>query len=433
MSVIAVSSAMRLGVMYTLVALVLREFSAWPKTAVLIADMLACLYLSTLFTGRTRWAFLLHPLVLGICSNFFETPFLQGGDGQGYIAAIGTYLDPSETSLNLSRLRTDAGVFSLLKEASFGILPILVLPRLLFDSPTDEVFYLWQGCFHVLLTAFALTSARIWDIPSKRYLLSIGLLTVIGPSFFDLGIAPTRHVVTSFALLLLYLSCAALIARVTLGRLLVLFLGIGTLLISKAQLLIPFLIFCVAAASVLKENRHNLKAISLLTLSVVSLLMFSSAFWEQFQVFQEISQVGVGTFGGLTQAPLVGIAVKYLFAILAPFPWSKATEFINTLYGGNMPLFVCHIASSFTGLYIATSLILRRREIIDAEPELRLMFLYGGVMSLSILRGATGFHTYLLVYFPFFAPLFTQRRFRVSWLLPIAVVLMLEVVVVVAR
>lgn len=58
---------------------------------------------------------------------------------------------------------------------------------------------------------------------------------------------------------------------------------------------------------------------------------------------------------------------------------------------------------------------------------------YGAIMSLSILKGSTGFHGYLSIYFPLLAPLLAFRRFQINPLLPIGFVVFLETIVLVGK
>ena len=76
--------------------------------------------------------------------------------------------------------------------------------------------------------------------------------------------------------------------------------------------------------------------------------------------------------------------------------------------------------------------MIRARTLWTAEPDLKRCVAFGLIMSLSILQGATGFHVYILIYFPFLAPLFAYRQLLVSPLLPIGFVLVLEGVMAVA-
>jgi hypothetical protein len=54
-------------------------------------------------------------------------------------------------------------------------------------------------------------------------------------------------------------------------------------------------------------------------------------------------------------------------------------------------------------------------------------------MSLSILKGSTGFHGYLSIYFPMLAPLFTIKQLQINPMLPIYFVIILEVFVVFSK
>ena len=140
----------------------------------------------------------------------------------------------------------------------------------------------------------------------------------------------------------------------------------------------------------------------------------------------EIGKSGAGSFSGLIQVPFLGFIVKYLYAILSPFPWSNYSFFINFNYGGNYLLFIMHIFSSLIGLYLFLSIIINFKNIGRIDKSLRLMFVYGLVMSLSILGGSAGFHTYLLVYFPFLAPMFINKKFHINIFIPLSIILCLE-------
>ena len=56
--------------------------------------------------------------------------------------------------------------------------------------------------------------------------------------------------------------------------------------------------------------------------------------------------------------------------------------------------------------------------------------MFGVIMSLSILIGATGHHVYILIYFPFFAPIFSVRDCRIYWWSPLGFVAVVEAVYV---
>lgn len=404
-----------------------------PRISILLADTLVCAYLASLFSHPSRIWFFIHPPVLALCSQSFQVPFLDGGDGLAYLSAIGRYLDVSDSILSPSGLNEDEGLFRLLKDASFGILPVLLLPNLLFGVQPDDVFYLWQGLVHAVLCSLAVLLGTTWDSPSARHLLRVGLFAVVSPSFFDLGTTPTRHIVTFFGVFLLYLSYAALLKRITVSRVLGLLLAILAVLISKAQLLFPFLIFCIVSSIAFPLNRKNPASIAILCISLVAGTALAPTLIEQYLAFDEVAQSGAATFSGLTDLPVVGWVAKYVFAILSPFPWSNAAFFVATDYGGNWVLFICHVLSSLTGLYIVLSLTINFKELRRSTPELNMLLLYGTIMSLSILRGATGFHTYLLIYFPFFAPLLSLERFKVPLFAPVTVALALDLFVTIAR
>ncbi len=149
--------------------------------------------------------------------------------------------------------------------------------------------------------------------------------------------------------------------------------------------------------------------------------------------YEQIAESGAATFGGLVQWPVIGWVVKYVYAILAPFPWSEAPLFIDWNYGGNTLLFLMHVLSALSGLYLFLVMIIKYRLIIDSDVGLKKMIIYGLIMSLSILKGSTGFHTYLLIYFPFLAPLFGIKQFRINPMLLIGIISILEFILILKK
>lgn len=156
-------------------------------------------------------------------------------------------------------------------------------------------------------------------------------------------------------------------------------------------------------------------------------------FYQTTLDYEETGKLGAATFSGLAQLPIIGWVVKYVYALLAPFPWSEAPFFIAGTYAGNGLLFFMHVLSSLAGLYLILVVILRWRAIWACDTELKQMITYGVIMSLSILKGAVGFHSYLLIYFPMFAPLLIIRRFRINPLMPVGFVVFLEMIVLVGK
>lgn len=405
-----------------------------PIFAVLLFDLLACMALALHFRTPWSWLLLLHTPLLFLSAQFFPRPFLEGGDGPAYTAVLQQYLDTSTLTFTGEYLAASLNTLDLFKYLSPGVAPILAIPEYFFGPVDDRVYYLWQGAFHVLLVSIATILASSWNILAKRDLIAMALFAILSPSFFDLGAAPTRHFVTFFAVFLLFLSHLALTQRLSLNRLA--WFGIAILLvaISRWVLLLPYLAFAAVDLFLLREKKRPVATIAAGAI-VCGLIAFAAPVLvaETREYLGGIAGEGAATFSAATQTPVVGWVIKYVYALLSPFPWSEWRFHIDWVYNGNAPLFVMHIFSAIIGTYMFMSLSVRWREIARANDELKRRILYPLVMSLSIIGGATGFHTYLLIYFPMLAPFLFDRRFTISPLLPILFIASVEVFVLVAK
>jgi hypothetical protein len=392
--------------------LLLSSMAGTPWMAVLLLDILLCVYLAGMFQSRYRMLFFLHPLILLVSSRMYVTPFLNAGDGDAYVQVVAQYLDTQNLILDTDWLK-GYGLLTSIRYMNMGVAPVLAVPDFFFSNPQSPVYYLWQGTFHTALCAIVITLARAWRIIGKTELL---------------GASPTRHVVTFFGVFLLFAAHLATVQKFTPLRAIWLAAALLVVLVSRPQLLIPYLVFAMVDLFFIRKIKAGWK-FGLLALLFVAVAVMARGFvTATFLDYENISKIGAGANSGLTRLPVIGWAVKYVFALLAPFPWSKAPFFVATIYSGNWLLFFMHVLSSLIGMYLAFVIILRWRAIWASGIELKTMVAFALIMSLSILKGTTGFHTYLLIYFPMLAPLLVLDRFRINPLLPLGFVCLLEVV-----
>lgn len=406
-----------------------------PRIAVLAADGLVSLYLIRLFPTRYAYAFILHPVLLAVSSTMFDVPFLSAGDGPAYAEVTQQYLDSKTLTFHTGELLNELGTIRFLTYTSPGIAPILAVPEFFFASPDDAVYYLWQGTFHLLLVSIVATLARSWRVMESRDLFAITAFAAISPSFFDLGAAPTRHIVTFFGVFLLFVTHIASAARLTPVRLVWTAVAAAALLVSKPALLMPYMIFAAGDLLLLrsKHERTWLSALSTAVLLLVGGVMMGSYFMETAQAYDETARTGAGTFSRFTEVPLLGWGMKYLYALLSPFPWSDGAFITETIYQGNWLLFVMHMLSALIGTHLFLTLLLNTRKIRHHQLEIKEAIAYAAIMSMSILKGSTGFHVYILIYFPFLAPLIHRKDFRISPFIVLALVACAEIAVVAQR
>jgi hypothetical protein len=183
----------------------------------------------------------------------------------------------------------------------------------------------------------------------------------------------------------------------------------------------------------IRRKKTNASYILTLGLLIFSLLTISSYLFETTNAYKEIGEMGGKSFGGSVNIPIIGWIIKYIYAFLAPFPWTESPIYIDNNYTGNWLLFCMHVLSTLTGLYLFFIVILKWRAILSSDIKLKQLVAFTLIMSLSILKGSTGFHGYLSIYFPMLAPLFTIKQLQINPMLPIYFVIILEVFVVFSK
>jgi hypothetical protein len=408
-------------------------FRDTPVLAVLLLDFLVCLALALHFRTGWSWMLLLHPPILFLSGQFFARPFLELGDGPSYVAVVQQYLDTSTLTFTGEPLSAALGLLDLVKYLSLGAAPIIAVPEYFFGFVDDQVYYFWQGTFHVLLVSSVSVLASSWNVIAKRDLIAMTLFAILSPSFFDMGAAPTRHFVTFFGVFLLFLTHLAVTQRASIDRLVWFGVAMIAVVISKWMLLLPYLVFATLDLFLLTGRKRPIAVVFLgLVAGGVGVGLGSALIGAADYNLAGIAREGGATFTAATQTPVVGWIFKYIYALLSPFPWSKWSLHTDIIYGGNLLLFLMHVASAFIGTYIFLSLAIRWREIALANDELQRRIIYPLVMSLSIIGGSTGFHTYILIYFPMLAPLLFDRRFVINPVLPFLFIMCVELFVVLA-
>lgn len=422
----SITLPLTLIIIFALAGFTFYSLRDWPHAALLLVDTALSVYLLRMFKSKYRFLFLLHPPILLVSSLFFITPFLQIGDGPSYEAVVRRFVDTTSLAFNFDRPLQGQDIFSFFKYMRLGVIPLFLVPEYFFPAPSDAIYYIWQGCFHLMLTVIVVTLARLWGAIDHRHLLFMALFAAVSPSFFDLGGAPTRYGITFFGIFLFFIAYMAASKALKITPLIGLAGGVATIVVSKAPLLLPALVFVVVDQTIVSKYKLNLRMVLLGSATLFALLLLREFFIEKLVFYAEMSKTGAATFSSMTQVPVVGAILKYVYALLSPFPWSEAPLFVEINYGGNWLLFLLHVCSSLFGLYLFFIMILRFRILLKANAELKRSLLYGFIMSLSIIWGATGFHKYLLIYFPFFAPLLAYRVLRVNWLYPFLFVALAE-------
>jgi hypothetical protein len=400
-----------------------------PAFLFITIDTLFCFVI--FFSLSSPWKFIvfLHPILILFFGSFYSQSFLEQGDGPAYEQAIANFLDTKNLYIDYDSWMLRGDILTIFKTVGFGVIPTYLIPDQISDNLEPIDYYYWQSAFHIILVSIATCFARSWKSVSCENLDILILYSAVGPSFFDLGLAPTRHFVTFFSVLLFFVSFMAATKSLTTSKVITIAISILLILISKAVLMGPLLLFVIVFFALKRSAGKKSTALIGITSALFGAIVLGPYLLLKFRDYAGGVAVGAtGSMGYLVALPVVGQILKLLFALLSPFPWYKADYFVNFGYGGNWPLFIMHIASALIGMHLFISIAKNWLEIYNsADVELRTSVIFGLIMSASILGGATGFHTYILIYFPYLMLIIKEKRYQTSFFLAVLATAVLNI------
>ncbi|WP_460926208.1 hypothetical protein [Spirosoma agri] len=408
--------------MSVLVLIGLREY---PVAATVLASSILCGYCAwTLAEPMAKLVFIYPLFCFWLSQQFTVYDFFEIGDGPAYFAVMDDIL-PRLTTYDyrgLLALMALAGP----KYLNLGFLPTAFLPNLFFDAPGSVVYQLTQVYTHVALVGLLLSLTVKWDVIGERYRCPIFLFMLVSPGYLALVSYPTRHHVTAFAIFLLFISVEACLQKQTVSRLLALFVAVGLIFFCKAGLLPFFVLYLIVRLHNPERRLVNV----LLGGVLIGAMIYTYQYVRQLYDARFATET-IGVFKDASLGPLMPI-YKYVMAIVSPFPYYKYSVVVNTIaYGGNWLLLLLFVPAGMTGLWLFLRVLLNPLKLWRHDEDTKRLFAYGGIMSLSILGGSTGFLMYILVFMPFFAPLFRISDYNVQPVTVLAALLLLNVVVLV--
>lgn len=402
------------NITYLAVILIICWFSTvilaeYTDYAPLIGTIFLLTYIFISFRESKKVLLLLfYPVGIFVLSlGYTSTSFLSAGDGLSYLNIYNDVIAQSGVFeyLNL-HAEGGASFISILKISSLGALPTFAVTDYLFDNASSVNYFTTQSLVHISFFILILAFIIKQNILPKNTLLYFTLFVLVSPSFFELGVAPTRHYFTFSAVFLLFYAHQLITLKKTFLRVFVLFLAFFAILISKPPYLFVYLIYVIV--SLLLTYNENKKNIFLLLLGVliISYYVLIPYLTNYADTYIKISVMSMGRVAGdVLSIPILGWLIKYAYAILSPFPWHKWTIHVQDSYNGNIYGFLFHVMSSATGLFFVVVALLNFKNFKRLDRSERDMLLFGLIMSTSILGGATGFHGYISIFFPFFVPL----------------------------
>jgi hypothetical protein len=398
-------------------------FKDYQTIALLIAQSIICIYFISRLKTKLSLLILLFPLITFILSEGYKEPFSDIGDGPAYTELSYNFQEAHlDNKIDfIDQLKND--IISLIFYGHFiGAFPVRLGADIFFGQKVEEkTYYLFQQYWFLILISFLFLLTIKWEIFSFSTLQIIFLFILVSPTFFDLGNAITRHYLTFFSVFLFYISFIGLIKKIHYSKFI--FLGLSLILIFLGKLgYIPFLLISslIIIWPKLKPTKKIYFSLSALTVFLVSWPLII----ELNNKYQELYLVGGNT---ISSNGLLAIPIKIMMSILGAFPWYNPSIHYY-VYGGNYLFFYFHIISALFGLWIFLRLVLYFKKILKINDELKNLILFGTIMSVTILFGSAGFHGYLSIFFPFFAPLILVKRYNINLFIPILISILLNIV-----
>lgn len=413
-----------------------------PTITFILLDSVLAIYLASAFSGRLKYLFLIHPGFLLFSSYGFQIPFSEIGVGFTYLNTFNMMVNPETLGVN-----DMAGDFYQNKETIFGfgkvylgIIPIIWLPSFLFDDAPEIALYYSMGIFNLFYMALVVFISQTFKVLKSENLLIIVLYSTVSPTFFDVSTTLHRYGLLICGLSIFLISYLGLVKQnksfaSVIGLLITLLISLLMVGFSKPQLF--YVLFLFVTLDLLSSNKLGLlsqifRAMDkrlFLVILVLALQLFAKILIPEQHISEAINSGGQFTF--LSDIPLLGFLLRVLYAVLSPFPWFGFSQW--HLYGDNYMFLLVHIISAFTAAWLVLSLVMRFSAVFRSNYQDRAFLIYGLCLMLSLMFSGIGFHVYLAPALPFLAIILIKKSFRVSFVYPLSLCLIMEVVAQSAR
>lgn len=410
-----------------------------PSITFIGLDVILAVYLTSLFVGSWRYLFLIHPIFLSVSAVGFGIPYDEIGTAWTYHQTYERFIDPFTLSLDTQSL-VEQMFFNEekfgYKTIYVGAIPILWLPKFLFDDVPDIINYYSLGFFTLLYAAVGATLAIVLGTMRKELILIITLYSTVSPTFLEINSVLHRYGVMFLGLFLVlnaylgFLKCYTLLRNVILVILMI--IGLSLVFFSKPPLLLSVLLFIFierlsankvpVISSILRKVDKYTKFILFLIGLVIFQELSEYLVPEKYVVLD--SQIG-GQYASLINIPIVGLILRVIYAALSPFPILDFNQ--HELYGNNDLFIGVHIISAIFAMWLLLSVISRMTYIVNEDQEIRIVTMFGIGILASLTYSAVGYHVYIAPALPFISVVLLRHRTRVPLKQAGGFVLLMEV------
>jgi len=418
-----------------------------PTATFIGFDTILAFYLFSLFNGKIRYLFLLHPLFVLVSSFLFGMPYDQIGSSYTYLFNVNKFIDPDTLVINTPLLIATfiTNLWSMGRGGVYlGTLYIILFPRYLFDEVPAIVNYYSLSTFTMLYATIGVTAGIMLGSIRKELLLVIALYTTVAPTFLEINSSLHRYGLMVLGLWLFIEGYMGFLHFFSVKRKIILLMtivtGLALVFVSKPALLLSMALFMILerfsanqlpfiSKLFVKSKRHYQ---ILLLLAGLVLFQLTGQLVGPGEYTKGASQGGAGgQFLGIANLPAIGIILRLLYAALSPFPWLGFDQW--DIYGYNGLFLVLHLFSSLLAIWMLMSLIRRLPAIVNDDDEIRVLAMFGISLLLSLTFSAIGFHVYLAPALPFLSVVLLRRRTRTPWHHAAGFVIFLEVLAQISR
>ena len=406
--------------------LIIFNFNA--TLSIILSQVVICVFFVSILRTKLAFVILLFPVISFLISEGYTDSFTTLGDGKPYVGVSEQFQEEylNNTDNFITEIKEKSTVRNIFYFHYLGTLPTILLPKYIFSQPLEETeYYLFQQYVFLFLMSLLFYLSTYWKIFTFSTLQIIFIFLLVSPTFFELGSAITRHYLTFFSVFLFYISYHGLINNKSIFKFITSLISILLIFLGKPGYLILLILYVIILnlKNITKTKLYIIVgSLALLLVYLEPIIKIISGYLIRTSVSTNSVSFGNGLFFSL---PL-----KLIAAILSPFPWYKFYMFSH-IYGDNFLLFIFHIFSSLFGLWIFMRLFIYNKKLFRISEELRSLLIFGLVMSTSIFAGQIGFHGYLSIFFPFFAPLILIKKYNISLIFPVMIAFGLNIVMLI--
>jgi len=406
----------KLNILYLLILIAFGSIALvyFKESPTFIIYLIQYLFIVYIFFSLKKYilSFLLflYPLFKFLVYQTYDSDWNTVGDLYAY---VGLLLDAfSANGVNLDTIQ-----LAHLEYNKFYFLTIINMyfPMTLFEtsytSNNNFILLYFNDLILLVITTFIVTALK--GIMKDKYILYFVFFVFFSPTILALTWIPDRHLFTLLGLMLFIRGNIEWKNTRKLSNF-YLFSSVVIIFLNKPPLLLA--IGLMFLFSEFKSSKYKSTLFPFFFISLVLLFYLTQNIVLSYAV-------GVGSDLGYGAASLLKgnslltwifmVPIKYIYAILSPFPWYKFNGLISNA-GGSYFIVIMMYLNSVLGLSIVIALIKYYKKIKKYSFWYDNFIWVGIIFSLTIIMAHIGHAGYLSIYYILFLPIFFILGKRIS-------------------